>query len=155
MLALAAALLLLFVSTALAAGLRVKSLENPAQAPLGQTPLRFLVTDVAGAPVSGAQVSLELTLPAVPHVLPRNSVAMPTSEPGVYAAYVNLEQNGQWQVAVSAKAGGETVAEKLMVVAGTGQADHSVRRYVWLGVGALVVVIAGRILWLRRSAGES
>jgi nitrogen fixation protein FixH len=101
-----AALLLLVVSSGTAAGLQIKSAGNPDQIPLGETPLRFQVTDAQGAPVTGARVALEVSLPAVPHVLPSTIDAIATNEPGLYAAYVNLEQDGRWQVKVTAKAAG-------------------------------------------------
>lgn len=144
-----AALLLLVVSSGTAAGLQIKSAGNPDQIPLGEAPLRFQVTDAQGAPVTGARVALEVSLPAVPHVLPSTVDAIATNEPGIYAAYVKLEQDGRWQVKVTAKAAGETATETLTLVAGTGQADHSLRRYIWMGVALLVTVVAGRVIWLR------
>jgi hypothetical protein len=153
---LAVSLLLLGTPTTMAAGLQVKVMETAAAPlPLGDAPLRFAVTDAQGAPVTGARVSVDVSLPAVPHVLPKTVTAISTAEPGVYAAYISLSQDGLWKVDVTASAAGETARQTLELVAGTGEADHSVRRYVLIGVGALAAVVVLRVVWLRATASRA
>lgn len=85
----------------------------------------FLVklTDVKGAPISGAQVSINFFMPAMPAMgmaALRTEVKCSDKGSGLYEGSGQLGSGGTWQVAITATKDGQTIARQQLSVNATG-----------------------------------
>jgi len=89
----------------------------------GENTFRVKLTDMNGAPISGAQVSLTLFMPAMPAMgMSAMGANLPLSDRGggVYEGRRQLETGGTWQVTIVAQRNGQTLARKQLNVAAEG-----------------------------------
>ncbi|MGH9771844.1 MAG: efflux RND transporter periplasmic adaptor subunit [Candidatus Acidiferrales bacterium] len=81
------------------------------------------LADSNGAPISGAEVSVTLVMPAMPAMgMAAMRTAVPLSDKGngMYEGSGQLESGGTWQVTILAKKDGQVVASKQLSVSATG-----------------------------------
>jgi len=81
------------------------------------------LTDASGAPISGAEVSVTFSLPAMPAMgmaAMRTQVSLTEKSNGHYEGPGKLDSGGTWQVTVLAKKNGQVVASKQLSVNVTG-----------------------------------
>jgi hypothetical protein len=69
--------------------------------PRSRSEFLITVTDKAGDPVSGAQVQLDMTMPAMP--MPPNRPEAVEKAPGQYATPVTFTMAGEWQALITVK----------------------------------------------------
>lgn len=89
----------------------------------GANTFRVKLTDSAGAPISGAQVSVTFFMPAMPDMgMPamRTSVTLSEKGSGTYEGVGQLESGGRWQVTIQARKDGQTIASKKLSVSSVG-----------------------------------
>lgn len=70
-----------------------------------KTRFRVQVTDAAGAPVSGAQVQASLVMPLMD--MGKNQFPLTPAGSGEYAGQGEFSMAGEWEVVVTASAGGK------------------------------------------------
>ena len=98
---------------------------EPSPARSGTNVFEVHLTDEHGAPVSGAQVTVQLFMPAMPQMgmaALSASVSLPDRGSGVYSGPAALQNAGTWRVTITVASHGATVATKqlsLTVAAGT------------------------------------
>lgn len=75
--------------------------------PRSRSEILITITDKAGEPVTGAQVELDMTMPAMP--MPPNRPEAVEKAPGQYATPVTFTMAGEWQahIAVTTSQGEE------------------------------------------------
>src|SRR6266850_2158517 len=81
------------------------------------------LTDASGAPISGAEVSVTFSMPAMPAMgmaAMRTQVSLTETGNGLYEGLGQLDSGGTWQVAIVAKKNGQVVASKQLSVNATG-----------------------------------
>ena len=81
------------------------------------------LTDASGAPISGAEVSVTLVMPAMPAMgmaAMRVPVTLSDKGNGVYEGTGQLGSGGTWQVTILAKKNGQVVASKQLSVNAAG-----------------------------------
>jgi len=89
----------------------------------GTNAFRVTLTDSSGQPITGAQVVVTLFMPAMPAM---GMAAMKTTATlndkgnGLYEGTGDLGSGGTWQVTITAKKSGQTLASKQMNVSATG-----------------------------------
>lgn len=89
----------------------------------GTNTFRVKLTDAAGAPISGAEVSVTFFMPAMPDMgMPamRTTVTLSEKGSGTYEGTGRLESGGRWQVTVLARKNGQTIASKKLSVGSAG-----------------------------------
>lgn len=89
----------------------------------GSNVFRVKLADPAGAPVSGASVTVTLFMPAMPDMgMPAMRTVVNLSEKGsgTYEGSGELGSGGTWQVTVLARKGGDTIARKQLSLSSTG-----------------------------------
>jgi Cu(I)/Ag(I) efflux system membrane fusion protein/cobalt-zinc-cadmium efflux system membrane fusion protein len=89
----------------------------------GNNIFRVKLTDSAGAPISGAEVSLTFFMPAMPDMgMPAMRAAATLSEKGsgAYEGTGHLESGGTWQVTILARKDGQTIASKRLSLRSVG-----------------------------------
>jgi RND family efflux transporter MFP subunit len=94
---------------------------NPPQK--GNNVFRVKLTDANGAAVSGAEVSVTLSMPAMPEMgmaAMRTPVALTEKGNGIYEGSGVLGSGGTWQTTIVATRNGQTVASKQLTVNATG-----------------------------------
>lgn len=91
--------------TAKAGNLSVRLAMNPAPAAFSATTFDIAITDEKGAPVSDAQVSLDLTMPSM--FMPANKPLAQSLGGGKYRATGRFTMRGGWQIAVIVERGGQ------------------------------------------------
>jgi RND family efflux transporter MFP subunit len=94
---------------------------NPPQK--GNNVFRVKLTDANGTSVSGAEVSVTLSMPAMPEMgmaAMRIPVALNDRGNGVYEGSGVLGSGGTWQTTILAKKNGQTIASKQLSVNATG-----------------------------------
>ena len=69
--------------------------------------MTLTLTDSSGSPVEGAQVSYDLTMPAMR--MPLNQPEATEQGGGVYLAEATFTMGGEWQTAATVTVNGETV----------------------------------------------
>lgn len=87
---------------------------DPSPAHKGANTFRVLLTTAAGAPITGAQVTLALSLPAMPAMGMAGMnvrVALEEVGGGRYRGRGTLGSGGNWQVRIVARKGGKVVAQ--------------------------------------------
>jgi RND family efflux transporter MFP subunit len=89
----------------------------------GANLFRVRLTDVNGAAVLGAQVTVQRFMPAMPNMgMPAMSGTTPLVDrgAGVYEGPVTLESGGAWRITIAAVSHGATVATKQISLTATG-----------------------------------
>jgi RND family efflux transporter MFP subunit len=84
---------------------------------------RVKVSDASGGPISGAEVSVTFSMPAMPAMgmaAMRTQVPLAEKRNGLYEGTGRLDSGGTWQVAIVAKKDGQIVASKQISVNATG-----------------------------------
>ena len=96
---------------------------DPSPAQKGSNTVRVKLTDQAGKPIAGAQVTVTFFMPAMPEM---NMAAMKTvikgadKGGGLYEGKGDLGSGGMWQVSITAQQNGQTIAIKKLTVNATG-----------------------------------
>jgi nitrogen fixation protein FixH len=96
---------------------------DPSPAQKGSNSVRVKLTDQAGKPIAGAQVTVTFFMPAMPEM---NMAAMKTvikgadKGGGLYEGKGDLGSGGMWQVSITAQQNGQTIATKKLTVKATG-----------------------------------
>jgi len=89
----------------------------------GTNVFRVKLTDVAGAPIAGAEVSVTFFMPAMPAMgmaAMRTPVTLSDKGNGLYEGSGQLESGGTWQVTILARKNGQLIANKQLSVNATG-----------------------------------
>ncbi len=89
----------------------------------GSNTFRVKLTDASGTPISGAEVSVTFSMPAMPAMgmaAMRTQVPLAEKENGLYEGPGKLDSGGTWQVAILARKNGQVVASKQLSVNATG-----------------------------------
>ena len=101
----------------------VELTSDPSPPRKGNNVFRVKLTDANGAAVSGAEVSVTLSMPAMPEMgmaAMRTPVALNDKGNGVYEGSGALGSGGTWQTTIFAKKNGQTIAIKQLGVNATG-----------------------------------
>ncbi len=96
---------------------------NPSPPQKGKNTVQVKLTSVDGKPLSGAKVTAQFFVPAMPQMgMAAMSATAQLAEQGngIYAGEVELGAGGTWQVTVSAEQGGKIVVTKRLNVIATG-----------------------------------
>src|SRR5467141_3991806 len=102
---------------------KVELTTDPDPPHKGTNTFRVKLTDTSGGPISGAEVSITFSMPAMPAM---GMAAMQTQVPlaekgnGLYEGAGQLDSGGTWKVAIVAKKNGQIVASKQLSVNATG-----------------------------------
>lgn len=89
----------------------------------GSNAFRVKLTDASGGSISGAEVSVTFSMPAMPAMgmaAMRTQVSLAEKGNGLYEAAGKLDSGGTWQVTILAKKNGQVVASKQLSVNATG-----------------------------------
>ena len=89
----------------------------------GGNTFRVKLADANGAPISGAEVSVTFSMPAMPAMgmaAMRTQVSLAEKSNGLYEGSGKLDSGGTWQVTILAKKNGQVVASKQLSVNATG-----------------------------------
>src|SRR5229473_2609888 len=89
----------------------------------GGNTFRVKLTDASGSPISGAEVSVTFSMPAMPAMgmaAMRTQVSLTEKGNGLYEGLGQLDSGGTWQVTIVAKKNGQIVASKQLSVNATG-----------------------------------
>src|SRR5216683_3740946 len=81
------------------------------------------LTDASGGPISGAEVSVTFSMPAMPAMgmaAMRTQIPLAEKGNGLYEGPGKLDSGGTWQVTILAKKNGQIVASKQLSVNATG-----------------------------------
>jgi RND family efflux transporter MFP subunit len=101
----------------------VEITTNPSPPHKGSNEVLVTVRDPSGRQVSDAQVSVVFFMPAMPAMgmsAMRVETKATPKENGVYAATVNLQSGGTWNVTVTANRGGTQIAGRQLSMSATG-----------------------------------
>jgi nitrogen fixation protein FixH len=93
--------------------------SSPKPTKIGENTFEVTVKDAAGQPVTDADVSVLLTMPAMPAMkMPamRNEVKLKHAAAGKYAATGQVMMAGMWTVTVSVKQDGAEVGQKKLTL---------------------------------------
>lgn len=102
---------------------KVELTTEPSPAQKGSNTVRVKLTDHAGKPIAGAQVTVTFSMAAMPEM---GMAAMKTviknadKGGGMYEGKGDLGSGGMWQVRITAQQGGKTIAEKRLTIKATG-----------------------------------
>jgi RND family efflux transporter MFP subunit len=97
--------------------------SDPSPPHKGSNVFRVRLIDANGAPISGAEVSVTLSMPAMPQMgmaAMRTPVALSDKGNGIYEGSGELGSGGTWQTAILAKKNGQIIASKQLSVNATG-----------------------------------
>lgn len=97
--------------------------SDPNPAHKGSNVFRVKLTDSNGAVISGAEVSVTLSMPAMPEMgmaAMRTPVTLNDKGNGIYEGSGDLGSGGTWQTTILAKKNGQTIASKQLSVNATG-----------------------------------
>jgi RND family efflux transporter MFP subunit len=97
--------------------------SDPTPPHKGTNVFRVKLTDANGAPLSGAEVSITFSMPAMPAMgmaAMRIPVTLSEKSNGLYEGSGQLESGGTWQVTILARKNGKVVATKQLSVNATG-----------------------------------
>lgn len=98
---------------------------DPSPAQKGSNMVRVKLTDPAGKPITGAQVTVTFFMEAMPAMnMPEMKTVIKGADKGrgMYEGKGELGSGGIWQVTVTAQHGGQTIATKKLAVKATGGA---------------------------------
>jgi RND family efflux transporter MFP subunit len=97
--------------------------SDPSPPHKGSNVFRVKLTDTNGASISGAEVSITLSMPAMPEMgmaAMRTPVTLNDKGNGVYEGSGDLGSGGTWQTTILAKKNGQTIASKQLSMNATG-----------------------------------
>src|SRR6266446_662723 len=97
--------------------------SEPSPPHKGSNVFRVKLTDVAGAPIAGAEVSVTFFMPAMPAMgmaAMRTPVTLSDKGNRLYEGSGQRESGGTWQVTILAKKNGQLIATKQLSVNATG-----------------------------------
>jgi RND family efflux transporter MFP subunit len=97
--------------------------SDPSPPHKGSNVFRVKLTDTSGTPISGAEVFVTLSMPAMPEMgmaALRTPVALNDKGNGIYEGSGELGSGGTWQTAILAKKNGQVIASKQLSVNATG-----------------------------------
>ena len=97
--------------------------SDPSPPHKGSNVFRVKLTEASGAPISGAEVSVTFSMPAMPEMgmaAMRTPVALNDKGNGNYEGSGELGSGGTWQTAILAKKNGQIIASKQQSVNATG-----------------------------------
>jgi RND family efflux transporter MFP subunit len=89
----------------------------------GSNTFRVRLADASGAAISGAEVSVTFSMPAMPAMgmaAMRRQISLGEKGNGLYEGAGKLDSGGTWQVTILAKKNGQVVASKQLGVNATG-----------------------------------
>jgi Cu(I)/Ag(I) efflux system membrane fusion protein/cobalt-zinc-cadmium efflux system membrane fusion protein len=89
----------------------------------GSNTFRVKLTDATSAPISGAEVSVTFSMPAMPAMgmaAMRTQIPLAEKGNGLYEGAGKLDSGGTWQVTILAKKNGQVIASKQLSVNATG-----------------------------------
>lgn len=98
---------------------------EPSPAQKGSNSVRVKLTDAAGKPISGADVTVTFFMAAMPSMnMPAMKTSIKTTDKGdgTYEGKGDLASGGMWQVTISAKQNGQTIATRKLTVKANGGA---------------------------------
>lgn len=101
----------------------VELTSDPSPPQKGNNVFRVKLTDANGTAVSGAEVSITLSMPAMPEMgmaAMRTPVTLKDKGNGVYEGSGALGSGGTWQTTILAKKNGQPIASKQLSVNATG-----------------------------------
>ena len=101
------------------AEVKVEFSTDPSTPRKGENVYRVSLTAADGSPVTGAQVSVRSSLPAMPAMgMAAMNVSTPLAEKGggVYEGRATLESGGTWQIAITATKSGAVIATKQLSI---------------------------------------
>ncbi|MGA7063538.1 MAG: FixH family protein, partial [Candidatus Acidiferrales bacterium] len=101
----------------------VELTSDPTPPHKGGNIFRVKLLDTNGAPISGADVSVTFSMPAMPAMgmaAMRTPVTPSDKSNGLYEGPGQLESGGTWQVTIVAKKNGQVIASKQLRVNATG-----------------------------------
>ena len=93
--------------------------SDPSPPRKGRNVFRVKLTEAAGAPISGAEVSVTFLMPGMPQMgmaAIRVPVTLSEKGNGLYEGSGELESGGAWQVSIVARKSGQTIASKQLSV---------------------------------------
>jgi RND family efflux transporter MFP subunit len=97
--------------------------SDPSPPHKGSNVFRVKLADASGVPISGAEVSVTLSMPAMPEMgmaAMRTPVALTDKGNGNYEGSGELGSGGTWQTTILAKKNGQIIASKQLSVNATG-----------------------------------
>jgi hypothetical protein len=97
--------------------------SDPSPPHKGSNVFRVKLTEASGAPISGAEVSVTFSMPAMPEMgmaAMRTPVTLNDKGNGVYEGSGELGSGGTWQTTILAKKNGQIIASKQQSVNATG-----------------------------------
>jgi Cu(I)/Ag(I) efflux system membrane fusion protein/cobalt-zinc-cadmium efflux system membrane fusion protein len=97
--------------------------SDPTTPRKGSNVFRVKLTDASGAPISGAEVSVTFSMPAMPAMgmaAMRTQVSLAEKGNGLYEGAGQLDSGGTWHVTIVAKKNGQIVASKQLSMNATG-----------------------------------
>jgi Cu(I)/Ag(I) efflux system membrane fusion protein/cobalt-zinc-cadmium efflux system membrane fusion protein len=101
----------------------VELTTDPSPPHKGSNTFGVKLTDASGGPISGAEVSVTFSMPAMPAMgmaAMRTQVSLAEKGSGLYEGAGRLDSGGTWQVTIVAKKNGQIVASKQLSVNATG-----------------------------------
>jgi RND family efflux transporter MFP subunit len=96
---------------------------DPAPPQKGNNTIRVKLSDQAGKPIAGAQVTVTFFMPAMPTMgMAAMKTAVQASDKGggMYEGKGELGSGGTWQVTITAQQNGQTIANKRLTINATG-----------------------------------
>src|SRR6266436_10074660 len=102
---------------------KIELTTPPSPAQKGSNTVRVKLTDPEGKPISGAEVTATFFMAAMPSMnMPEMKTIIKGMDKGagVYEGEGNLGAGGMWEVTVTAKQNGQTIATKKLTVKATG-----------------------------------
>ncbi len=102
---------------------KIELTTTPSPAQKGSDTVRVKLTDPEGKPISGAEVTATFFMAAMPSMnMPEMKTIIKGMDKGagVYEGEGNLGSGGMWEVTVTAKQNGQTIATKKLTVKATG-----------------------------------
>ena len=102
---------------------KVELTTDPSPAQKGSNTIRVKLTDPAGKPIAGAQVTATFFMAAMPAMnMPEMKTVIKGHDKGggMYEGKGNIASGGMWQVTVTAQQDGKTIVTKKLTVKATG-----------------------------------
>ena len=102
---------------------KIELTTTPSPAQKGSNTVKVKLTDPEGKPISGAEVTVTFFMAAMPSMnMPEMKTAIKGTDKGggMYEGKSDLGSAGMWQVTVTAKQNGQTIANKKLTVKATG-----------------------------------
>lgn len=96
---------------------------DPSPAHKGTNLVRVKLSDGAGQPIAGANVTVTFYMPAMPSMgmaAMRTVVKATDKRDGTYEGKGDLASGGTWQVTITARKGGQIAADRKLTIKATG-----------------------------------